>query len=402
MAEVAADAANEQRTAGQGTGGPGANGPGAAAGPEGPVEREHRLPAVLRMIIAVVGIWVLIAGIGSLFQAFVYYPQFFPKLLQGLLAVVLGVLGAAAVFYFINMFVEALPKRVSGGLMPYAFLLPGVGLIGLMLLYPTVQTINYSFANADSTAYVGLSNYVSIFTDIEFLSSLINNLLWLLIVPAAVVFFGTIVAVLADRLPGGAENVTKSLVFLPMAISFVGAATIWGAMYAYNPPGQPQTGLLNALVTGVGGDPVSWLSQTQLKLNNLLLMVILVWIQAGFGMVLLSSAIKGVPEDTIEAGRIDGANEFQIFMRIVIPQIRGTMLTVFVTLVILVLKIFDIVYVMTNGQFDTNVIANLFVQEVFANSQSGIASAIVVVLLIVITPVLVYQVRAFRQQEAMR
>lgn len=390
MAEVAADAAEEQRaTAGTDS-------------PPGPRSDNHRLPRLLRLIIAVLAIWVLIAGIGTLFQAFVYYPQYFPKLLQGLLAVILGVGGAAAVFYFINMFVEALPDRASGKIMPYAFLLPGVGLIGLMLLYPTVQTINFSFANSDSTAYVGLANYQSIFSNPEFWSSMINNLLWLLIVPAAVVFFGTIVAVLADRLPTGAESVTKSLVFLPMAISFVGAATIWGAMYAYQPAGQAQTGLLNALVSTVGGDPVSWLSQTQLKLNSLLLMVILIWLQTGFGMVLLSSAIKGVPEETIEAGRIDGANEFRIFLQIIIPQIRGTMVTVFVTLVILVLKVFDIVYVMTNGQFDTNVIANLFVREVFANSQSGIASAIVVVLLIAITPVLIYQVRTFRKEEAMR
>lgn len=361
-----------------------------------------KLPAVVRLIIAVLAIWLLIAGIGSLFQAFVYYPQFFPKLLQGVLAVVVGVAGAAAVFYFINMFVEALPEKVSGRIMPYAFLLPGVGLIGLMLLYPTVQTINYSFANADSTAYVGLANYAAIFTNPEFISSMFNNLLWLLIVPAAVVFFGTMVAVLADRLPTGAENVTKSLIFLPMAISFVGAATIWGAMYAYQTAGQPQTGLLNALVTGVGGEPVSWLSQNQLRLNSLLLMVILIWLQVGFGMVLLSSAIKGVPEDTLEAGRIDGASEFKIFTLIVIPQIRGTMVTVFVTLVILVLKVFDIVYVMTNGQFNTNVIANLFFREIFANSQSGLASAIVVVLLIAVTPVLIYQVRTFRKEEAMR
>jgi alpha-glucoside transport system permease protein len=173
-------------------------------------------------------------------------------------------------------------------------------------------------------------------------------------------------------------------------------------MYAYQTAGQPQTGLLNALVTGVGGEPVSWLSQNQLRLNSLLLMVILIWLQVGFGMVLLSSAIKGVPEDTLEAGRIDGASEFKIFTLIVIPQIRGTMVTVFVTLVILVLKVFDIVYVMTNGQFNTNVIANLFFREIFANSQSGLASAIVVVLLIAVTPVLIYQVRTFRKEEAMR
>jgi len=390
VAEVTADAPEEQRS---------------PAGPQSPSEHTgglRRLPKVARLVISVLAIWALIAGIGTMFQAFAYYPQYFPKLLQGVLAVVLGVLGAAAVFYFINLFVESLPDRVSGRILPYAFLLPGVGLIGLMLLYPTVQTINYSFANADSTAYVGLENYATIFGNPNFWSAMINNLLWLLIVPAAVVFFGTLVAVLADRLPGSAENVTKSLIFLPMAISFVGAATIWGAIYAYEPSGQAQTGILNAIVTGFGGEPVSWLSQTQLRLNNLLLMVILIWLQVGFGMVLLSSAIKGVPEDTLEAGRIDGANEFQIFTRIVIPQIRGTMVTVFVTLVILVLKVFDIVYVMTNGRDNTDVIANLFFREIFANSQSGVASAIVVVLLIAVTPVLIYQVRTFRKEEAMR
>jgi alpha-glucoside transport system permease protein len=286
--------------------------------------------------------------------------------------------------------------------MPYAFLLPGVGLIGLMLLYPTVQTINFSFANADSDAYVGLENYADVFQDPEFLSSLGNNLLWLIIVPAVTVAIGVIVAVLADKLTPTSEKVSKSLIFLPMAISFVGAATIWRLVYQYDPPGDNQTGLFNGIWTALGGNPVAWLGVSTANLNDILLMVIVIWLQVGFAMILLSSAIKGVPEDTLEAARIDGANEFQIFRQVVIPQIRGTMITVYITVLILVLKIFDVVYVTTNGRDNTNVIANLFFQEIFRGGNNGVASAIVVILLIAVTPVLIYQVRHFRREEMER
>jgi len=358
------------------------------------------MPRALGLALSVVALVVLVLGIGTLFQAFVFYPEYFPKLLQGVLAILAGVLGAAAIFFFINMFVESLPKKTSGTLLPYAFLLPALGLIGMMLVYPTVQTINYSFANADSSQYVGLQNYVDIFQDPEFRGSLFNNLLWLIIVPAVTVALGVVVAVLADKLSTGGEKVSKSVIFAPMAISFVGASAIWGFVYAYDPPGESQVGLLNAVWTSFGADPVSWLSTSSLSLNDILLMVILIWLQVGFAMILLSSAIKGVPEETIEAARIDGATELQIFFQVVVPQIKGTMITVYITVLILVLKVFDIVYVMTNGRDGTNVIANLFFQEIFANSQAGIAAAIVVVLLIAVTPVLVYQVRHFRAEEA--
>ncbi len=160
-----------------------------------------------------------------------------------------------------------------------------------------------------------------------------------------------------------------------------------------------QTGLLNAIWTSFGGEAVTWLQISSGKLNSLLLMVILIWLQVGFAMILLSSAIKGVPEDTLEAARIDGASSWSIFSRVVIPQIKGTIITVFITVLILVLKVFDIVYVLTNGRSDTNVIANLFFNELFANGQAGRASAIVVVLLVAVTPVLIYQVRHFRREE---
>ncbi|HET9858900.1 MAG TPA: sugar ABC transporter permease [Nocardioidaceae bacterium] len=364
--------------------------------------------AGVKLIIGTIGLLITLAVIGTIFQALALYGDDIPRLLQGLIAVAAGVGGAGALFYFLNMLVEGLPKRLSGGVIPYAFLLPAVLLIGVMLIYPTVQTIHYSFADADSEAYVGFQNYVDVFSDPDFRESLFNNLLWLIVVPAITVVIGVIVAVLADKLSTTGEKISKSFIFVPMAISFVGAAAIWTLIWQYDPPGDNQTGLLNALWTGLGDligaalTPVAWLSVSTLSLNDFILMAVVVWLQAGFAMILLSSAIKGVPEETIEAARIDGANEWQIFRQVVIPQIRGTMITVYITVLILVLKIFDIIYVTTNGRDGTNVIANLFFQEIFRTGDNGVASAIVVILLIAVTPVLVYQVRHFRREETER
>jgi alpha-glucoside transport system permease protein len=208
--------------------------------------------------------------------------------------------------------------------------------------------------------------------------------------------------VLSDKLSQQGEKISKAVIFVPMAISFVGASAIWGLVYFYNNPGQTQIGLLNAVWTGLGGDPQTWLQASGFRLNSILMMVILIWLQVGFAMILLSSAIKGVPDDTLEAARIDGATELQIFTQVVIPQIKGTIITVFITVVILVLKVFDIVYVLTNGRDKTNVIANLFFNEAFANDQAGRAAAIVVILLLAVLPILVYQVRHFRQEEMNR
>lgn len=359
---------------------------------------------VAKIAIGLVGLSVTAWFLGNLFLSIGYHPEWYAdsKILMGLVALVAGVGGAALLFYFVNMFVEGLPERLSQGVIPYAFLLPGFGLIALMLIYPAVQTVNYSFANADSTEYVGLSNYRTIFGSSEFWNAIINNILWLAIVPAITVAFGIAVAVLGDKLSAQGEKVAKSFVFMPMAISFVGASAIWNLVYAYNDASQAQTGLLNAIVVGLGGEPQTWLQISTAKLNSLLMMVILIWLQAGFSMILLSSAIKGVPEDTLEAARIDGASEFQIFWKVVLPQIRGTIITVFITVVILVMKVFDIVYVLTNGRNNSDVIANLFFKEMFANSQAGIASAIVVVLLLAVLPILWYQVKTFREEQLNR
>lgn len=343
-------------------------------------------------------------ALGNLFLAMGFYPKWFleSKIIIAVIALAAGVGGAALLFWFLNKFIEGLPTRLSEGVMPYAFLLPGFGLIALMLIYPTIQTINYSFANADSTGYVGLANYKEIFGSGAFWSAIINNLLWLAIVPAVTVALGIIVAVVADKLSAQGEKVSKSIIFLPMAISFVGAGAIWNLVYAYSDKSQSQIGLLNAVVTKLGMDPRTWLQIEAGKLNSLLMMVILIWLQVGFSMILLSSAIKGVPDDTLEAARIDGATEFQIFWKVILPQIRTTIVTVFITVVILVMKVFDIVYVLTNGRNDSDVIANLFFNEMFANSQAGRASAIVVVLLIAVLPILWYQVKTFREEQMNR
>ncbi len=363
---------------------------------------------LVKLVVGLVGLLVALAIIGTTFQALALYVDTIPRILQGLIAVVAGVLGAAILFYFLNMAVEGLPRRASGAVIPFAFLLPALLLLGVMLIFPTVQTIHYSFADADSESYVGFQNYVDVFGDPAFRSSIFNNLLWLVIVPAMTVVIGLVVAVLADRLSTNGEKVSKAFIFVPLAISFVGAAAIWNFIYAYNPPGDNQIGLLNALWVGLGDligaglGPVAWLSVSTLSINDLLLMAIVIWMQGGFAMILLSSAIKSVPQETIEAAQIDGANEWQIFSRVVTPQIRGTMITVFITVLVLVLKIFDIIYVTTNGRADTNVIANLFFQEIFRTGDNGVASAIVVILLISVTPVLIYQVRHFRREEANR
>jgi alpha-glucoside transport system permease protein len=324
------------------------------------------------------------------------------KILNALIAIVGGVVGAIVLYYLLNKLAELLPGRWEDRVKPFLFLLPALAAITLYLIYPTVQTVVFSFANASSTAFVGASNYGNLLTSAAFQSTLFNTLLWIIVVPAGTIVLGLLIATLADRMRPRGEKVAKTLIFLPLAIGGVSAAAIWRFVYAANPPGQQQVGLLNGIWTGLGGDPVNWLQISTLRFNSFLLMVILLWIQAGFAMVLLSAAIKGVPTETLEAARLDGAGEGAIFFRIVIPQIRTTLITVFITVLIGVLKTFDIVYVMTNGNFNTNVIAVDFFNQLFTNNNAGYAAAIVVMLLIVMIPILVFQIRQFRAEEAAR
>jgi alpha-glucoside transport system permease protein len=324
------------------------------------------------------------------------------KIINAVLTVLYGVGGALILYWVLNKVTGLLPGKWEERVKPYFYILPAFAAISLYLIYPTVQTVTYSFANADSTAWVGLKNYKSLLSNGDFQSTLFNTLLWIIVVPALTIFFGLIVAVLADRLRPQGEKLAKTIIFLPMAISAVGAGTVWRLIYATNPPGTPQIGIQNEIITKLGHDPVSWLQLSSGRVNSLLLMVILLWAQVGFAMVLLSAAIKGVPGETLEAARIDGANERQIFGRVIIPQIRSTIITVFVTVTIGVMKIFDIVYVMTNGDFNTNVVGNQFFNELFTNRNNGYAAAIVVLLILAVIPLMIYQVRQFRVEEATR
>jgi len=322
------------------------------------------------------------------------------KIGSTLVTVLIGVGAAVALYWVLNKLAELLPDRWEHRLKPFLYILPAYAAIVFYLVYPAVQTFFFSFKDSSSTSWVGFANFSDLLTTKSFQQTLFNTLLWMIIVPIATVILGLGVAVLADRLNPRGEKLAKTLVFMPMAISMVGAGTVWRFLYAYRPEGRPQIGLQNAIVVALGGNPVAWLEQSQFHLNSLFLMIMLLWAQVGFSMVLLSAAIKGVPGDTLEAARIDGANEVNIFFRVVVPQIRGTIITVFVTTLIATMKIFDIVYVMTNGNFNTNVLGNEFFNQLFTNFNNGAAAAIVVMLMIAIIPIMVYQIRHFRAEEA--
>jgi alpha-glucoside transport system permease protein len=322
------------------------------------------------------------------------------KAINALLTVVAGVGVALALFWLLNKLTELLPERWEDRIKPYVYILPAFAAISLYLLYPALQTILYSFANSDSTKLVGFRNYSGLLKSHGFQQTLFNTLIWIAVAPIAAVILGLAVAVLVDRLKAGPEKLSKTVIFLPMAISAVGAATVWKFIYASNPPGQSQIGLQNAIITKFGADPVPWLEKSTFHVNTFMLIIMFLWSQVGFSMVLLSAAIKGVPGDTLEAARIDGANEVNIFFRVVVPQIRGTIITVFVTTLIATMKIFDIVYVMTNGNFNTNVLGNEFFNQLFTNFNNGAAAAIVVLLMIAIIPIMIYQIRNFRAEEA--
>jgi len=326
----------------------------------------------------------------------------FVKALTAIVTVLIGIGVAFAVYYVLNKLAELLPGRLEDRVKPWLYILPAYIAIVVYLLYPAIRTIWDSFRNYKEGAltFVGLQNYTDLLTSKPFQQTLFNTLLWMIIVPVTTIILGLAIATLSDRLAPRYENLSKTIIFLPMAISMVGAATVWKFVYAYRAGEQQQIGLLNAVKVGLGGQPTPWIQQSQFHINSVLLMVMLLWAQIGFGMVLLSAAIKGVPTDTIEAARIDGANDRQIFGRVVLPQIKGTIVVVFITTLISAMKTFDVVYVMTNGSFNTNILGVEFYNQLYTNANTGAAAAIVVMLLIATAPVMFYQVRAFRAEEA--
>ncbi|MDM4720472.1 sugar ABC transporter permease [Micromonospora sp. WMMA1363] len=285
-------------------------------------------------------------------------------------------------------------RRPREGLFALFFLLPALLMLGIGLVVPAIRTLVLSFKDGDSTNWVGLRNYGWMLDRPEIIDILVNTAIWVLLVPLLATSVGLVYAVLVDR--ARLEALAKSLIFLPMAISFVGAGIIWKFVYAFRPEGAEQIGLLNQIWVWFGGEPRQWLLNA--PLNTLLLIVVMIWIQAGFAMVVLSAAIKAVPADIIEAARIDGVNAWQLFWRVTLPSIRPALIVVVVTISIATLKLFDIVRTMTNGNFNTNVIATEMYNQAFRFGQTGQGSALAVVLFVLVIPIVIYQVRNLRRQ----
>lgn len=325
------------------------------------------------------------------------------QLASALIIVIFGVLGCAAYFYGSNFLLDKLfPSknrpydvvarnlRITGYIRPWLFVGPAVITLGFYLIYPVVESFRLSFFGRSGEEFVGLANYAWLFSSDEFYQAFKNNMLWLIVVPTAATFFGLIIAVMTDRIWWG--NIAKSLIFMPMAISFIGASVIWKFIYDFRSGGDPQIGLLNAIVIFFGGEPQQWITID--FWNNFFLMIILVWIQTGFAMVILSAALRGIPDETIEAAVLDGANGFQIFYKIMVPQVWGTIAVVWTTITILVLKVFDIVLAMTNGQWGTQVLANEMFDWMFrGGGDFGRGAVVAIVIMVLVVPIMVWNIR---------
>lgn len=402
----------------------------------------------------------------------------------GLATIILGVGGCLGYFFLSNVILDKLifpPRGKDAGkninranmVRPWLFLFPALFALTLYLAYPVFETLRLSLTDRDlGGAFVGLENYRKMTAEPKFWEAVRNNMLWLIVVPAASTAFGLLVAQLTDRISWG--NLAKSLIFMPMAISFVGASVIFKLIYDTRPVDQNQIGVLNAiwlkfdgglgsvlwlqvlptvlllafaaivayvawifvrdivakgsdksvwllplrLLVAVGGLWLIWLSlssvvsiwfeelpfgepQTWLTIplwNNFFLMVVLIWIQTGFAMVILSAALRGIPEETVEAAIVDGANPFQIFFKIKVPQIMGTIVVVWTTITLTVLKVFDIVFAMTNGQWETQVLANYMYDKLFRANDWGVGSASAIVIMLLVTPILVWNVYNARKE----
>ena len=289
--------------------------------------------------------------------------------------------------------VSLLPPKWRDRILPWVFAGPALVLLAVFLVYPAAGTILRSFQ--DSEGGFTLANF-AVLIEPEFTQILRNNVIWLVVGTGASVILGLIFAGLFDRVRR--ESLAKTIVFLPLAISLVGASVIWGFVYAWQPAGSPQIGLLNAIVVGFGGEPIPWLQTS--PINIFCEILILVWLQTGFAMVVFSASIKGVSGEVIEAARLDGASERQIFARVIVPMIRGSIVTVATTIAIVTLKIFDIVFATTGGRFNDDVVANRMFQEIFQFFEEGRAAALATLLFIAVLPVMYINLRNFRRQQA--
>jgi alpha-glucoside transport system permease protein len=323
------------------------------------------------------------------------------QIFNAIITILIGVGGCLVYFFGSNWLLDrALPVSANNDagavrnlkrqsiIRPWLFLGPALLFLSLYLIYPAISTFIWSFYDKNEN-FIGLGNYKWALQDDQFRQSVFNNFLWLLVVPALCTFLGLVIAVLTDRLKWG--TLARSLIFLPLAISFVGASVIWKFIYDYREKGQEQIGLLNSIVSWFGFDPQVWISMP--FWNNFFLMAILIWIQTGFATVILGAALRGVPEDTLEAANIDGASPFKIFYRIMVPQIMGTILVVWTTITVLVLKVFDIVLSMTNGQWGSQVLANYMFDWMFRAVDYGKSAAIAMVLMVALLPIMIWNIR---------
>lgn len=278
---------------------------------------------------------------------------------------------------------------------PWLYLAPALLLLGVFLVYPVLQTMYLSLLDSRSEQFVGLDNYIFLLTSPSTLTVFRNNLLWLVLFTGLTVSLGLLFAVLLNQVRY--EAVAKSMIFIPMAVSFTAAAVIWRFMYLYQPPSFEQTGVVNAVIVALGFEPVSWI--TNRDVNNFALIAAGVWMWTGFALVVISAGLKGIPSEIIEAARVDGASEVQIFWRVILPMLKSVILVVAITLVINSLKVFDLVYVMTFGNYDTDVLANRMFKEMFRFGNFGRASAVAVILLVAIIPIMAINIRRFRREQ---
>ena len=290
-------------------------------------------------------------------------------------------------------------KRGAGySLQLIAFMTPAVFFLLIGLIYPTITTAGQAFMKNDGSGFAGLDNFVWVFTSPDGLTAFGNTVIWVILVPLLATSIGLAYAYFIDKARG--EKIYKALVFMPMAISFVGAGIIWRFVYDYKSGDNAQIGLLNQILVWFGAEPVQWLQTS--PINTFLLIVVMIWIQTGFAMVILSAAIKAVPVEQLEAAQLDGTNGWQRFTNVTLPGIRGSLVVVITTISIATLKVFDIVRTMTAGNFNTSVIANEMYTQAFRAGEQGRGAALAIVLFLLVLPIVIYNVRILRQQREIR
>jgi alpha-glucoside transport system permease protein len=303
-------------------------------------------------------------------------------------------LAGFVVFFAVLLFIVSRVRgRANQPVTVLAFVGPALVMLAFGLLYPAIVTMVQSFQNADSTAFVGLENYATLFREQEYQRVLVNTFIWVLLVPVAATLIGLVYAVLVDRTRS--ESLSKALVFIPMAISMVGASIIWKFVYDYRPTNAPQIGLANQLLKSLGLDTYQFLLNE--PWNTFFLIVVMIWIQAGFAMTVLSASIKAIPDDIIEAAKLDGVSGMQMFRHITVPSIRPGMIVVLTTIAIGTLKVFDVVRTMTGGRFKTSVVANEFYTQAFRYDNAGLSAALAVLLFILVVPIIAYNISQLRK-----